>query len=219
MKRKIVIALDGPAGSGKSTTAKIVAQRIGYTYLDTGAMYRAITLKVLNTSTPITHESVSQLMNQTNVSIELSPKGQRTMLDSIDVTDEIRSTRINENVSAVSALPCVREKMVELQRELGQNGGVIIDGRDIGTVVFPNAELKIFMTANLQARAKRRSKELDEEATHLIAKQLEARDTFDSQRQHSPLTKASDAIEIDTTELSIEEQVMAIVELALRIDN
>lgn len=219
--KKIIIAIDGPAGSGKSTTAKIVAEKLGYIYIDTGAMYRAVTLACIERNTEIIDEEVNKVVDSIKIELKQSDLGQRTILDGKDVSDDIRRPDVTKLVSPVSAMFYVREKMVEQQREMGLSGGVVMDGRDIGTVVFPQAELKIFLIASIEARASRRLKELQlkgfQSDVNEIARQIEARDEYDSSRENSPLRKADDAIEIDTSELTIEEQSTQIIDLAINL--
>jgi cytidylate kinase len=219
--KKIIIAIDGPAGSGKSTTAREVANKLGYIYIDTGAMYRAAALAFKRMNLKFTDEDFEKLMNTIKIELKQGDNGQRTYLNGEDVSDEIRTPEITKLVSPVSANKIVREKLVEIQRQLGADGGIVMDGRDIGTVVFPNADLKIFMVASPEARAKRRTLELrakgidaDEEE---IKRELIARDKYDSTREISPLRKADDAVEIDTSALTIEEQTDKVVQLAKKI--
>ncbi|MBX3043221.1 MAG: (d)CMP kinase [Candidatus Kapabacteria bacterium] len=218
MMKKIIIAIDGPAGSGKSTTAKIVAEKLGYIYIDTGAMYRAVTLACIEANTDINDESVSKVVDDIIIELRQSDLGQRTILDGRDVSDDIRRPDVTKLVSPVSAMAYVREKMVEQQRLMGQSGGVVMDGRDIGTVVFTQAELKIYLIASIEARAERRMKELKlkgyDSSIDEISSQIEARDKYDSSREISPLKKADDAIEIDTSNITIEEQTSIILNLA-----
>jgi cytidylate kinase len=214
--KRILIAIDGPAGSGKSTTAKLVAKKMGYVYLDTGAMYRAITLKVLASHTnPSDEKEAVRLAAESNIAFENSGGNVRVFLDGNDVTKEIRSEEVTKNVSLVSSYPGVREIMVEKQRAIGAMKGCVVDGRDIGTVVFPDADLKFFMIADIMERAKRRQAELSNSGTELpivqVVHDLKERDKKDSTREMSPLRKADDAIEIDTTNLTIEEQVAKIL--------
>lgn len=213
---KIIIALDGPAGSGKSTTARRVAQALGYVYIDTGAMYRAITLAALREERSITNSDLLPVVQEYRLELVLTPEGQRTILGRDDVTQEIRSAEVTKMVSAVSALPSVREAMSKRQREMGKHGGVVMDGRDIGTVVFPEAELKIFLVASLEERAKRRLAELHDTTLSLeeMCEQIQERDKQDTERLVSPLRKAPDAVEIDTSALSIEAQTERILALA-----
>lgn len=215
-----MIAIDGPAASGKSTTARRVAERLGYMYIDTGAMYRAATLAVLRAGIdPDDRHEVEELASRTTIRLERNPDGMlRTLLDGEDVSTAIRSYDVTEHVSAVSSYPRVREHLVELQQRMGETGGVVLDGRDIGTVVFPDADVKVFMVADLRARAERRHAELssDESKTDIggLEADLRRRDHLDSTRALSPLTKADDAIEIDTSYMSIDDQVEKVLDLA-----
>jgi cytidylate kinase len=220
--RKILIAIDGPAGSGKSTTAKLVARRLGYVYIDTGAMYRAMTLKVLTSKVdPANEQGVTELAKKTEISF-VEGSDLRVMLDGADVTDAIRSEDVNGNVSLISSYPDVREIMVAKQRAIGAGKGCVMDGRDIGTVVFPDAELKFYMIADIMERAKRRQEELSDNGVelpiHQVVKELKERDRKDSTRDNSPLKKADDAIELDTTKLTIEEQVEIVLNHARDIN-
>ena len=212
MLKKLIIAVDGPAGSGKSTTARQLAQKLGYLYLDTGAMYRAFTLKILRKK--IDHESpgaLAKLAAQTEIKLIPNASGSRVYLDGEDVTDLIRTPEIDRIISDVSRVKAVRERMVTLQRKIGEHGGIVAEGRDIGTVVFPNADVKIFLVASPQERARRRLKELQAKGVSISLKEvladIQRRDHIDSTREISPLMKATDAIEVDTTNLTIEEQV------------
>jgi CMP/dCMP kinase len=216
--KKIIIAIDGPAGSGKSTTAKIVAEKLGYIYIDTGAMYRAVTLACIEKSTQINDIEVKKVLDGIKITLKQSEIGQRTYINDRDVSYDIRRPDVTKLVSPVSAMAYVREKMVEQQRQMGINGGVVMDGRDIGTVVFPNAELKIYLIASIEARAERRLKELKQKGFDStqdeIISQISSRDSYDSTREISPLCKADDAIEIDTSNISIEKQTYEILKLA-----
>jgi cytidylate kinase len=220
--KKITIAIDGPAASGKSTTARFVAQKLGYLHIDTGAMYRAITLKVLNEKLDLNDEKkIVQLAHTTSIRLEAGDSTARVYLDGADVTPSIRTPLISRSVSAVSSYRGVREVMVREQRKISAHGGVVLEGRDIGTVVLPHAELKIFMIATVEERARRRKKDLvltgieaDEKD---LMKEIEARDLRDSTREVSPLKKAPDAIELDTSNLTIEEQVNFILVRANKI--
>jgi cytidylate kinase len=217
--RKITIAIDGPAASGKSTTAREVAQRLGYIYIDTGAMYRAVTLKALENQVNV-HDinKVAELAEK--VKIEFGKNNQKTIiyLDGKDVSDDIRAPRIDQQISPVAANPEVRKVMVKKQQEMGKHGGVILDGRDIGTVVFPKAELKIYMLASVEERALRRKREMEQKGLEIdldkIENDIRYRDRQDMGRSHGPLKKAEDALEIDTTRLTIEQQVDLILKLA-----
>ena len=206
----MIIAIDGPAGSGKSTIAKLVAKDMGLVYLDTGAMYRIVTLKALNERILENDglnelEKIKKLLDNLNIDI----RGNGFYLDDVDVSEEIRKPVVSENVSDVAAIREVREKMVDLQRKFSESKNVILDGRDIGTVVFPNADLKIFLVADAKERAKRRYRELIEKGENVeieeIYENILKRDKIDSTRKESPLKKAKDAVEVDTTSKSIEE--------------
>ena len=206
----MIIAIDGPAGSGKSTIAKLIAKDIGLVYLDTGAMYRLVTLKALNegilgNGKLSDLEEIKKLLDNLNIDI----KENGFYLDNVDVSEEIRKPIISENVSDIAAIREVREKMVDLQRKFSKSKNVILDGRDIGTVVFPNADLKIFLVADAKERAKRRYKELVEKDENVeieeIYDNILKRDKIDSTRKESPLKKAKDAVEVDTTFKSIKE--------------
>jgi len=209
---RIIIAIDGPAASGKSTAAKLLAGKLGYVYLDTGAMYRACGLAAKQSNTEIEDpQALSILMNSINIEIQYNEQGNRTILNHIDVSQAIREPEISRLASAISAKRLVREKMVELQRQMGKNSGVILDGRDIGTVVFPQAELKFFLIAPVEVRAKRRYLELKEKGLNpdyeVVLREMEERDKADSSRALAPLVPASDAIQIDTGSLTIDGQV------------
>ena len=206
----MIIAIDGPAGSGKSTIARLIAKDKGLIYLDTGAMYRLVTLKALNKgilgNNDLNYlEEIKKLLDNLNIDI----KKNGFYLDNVDVSEEIRKPIVSENVSDVAAIREVREKMVDLQRKFSESKNVVLDGRDIGTVVFPNADLKIFLIADAKERAKRRYKELVEKGENVeieeIYENILKRDKIDSTRKESPLKKAEDAIEVDTTSKNIEE--------------
>lgn len=211
MARQPIIAIDGPAGSGKTTTARLLAERLGFTYIDTGAMYRALTLAALEHGVPMNDEALAALLERSSIELRHTPQGQRTYLDGRDVTERIRMPDVTAHVSQVSSFPSVRAAMVRIQQQLGARGGVVMDGRDIGTAVFPDADVKVYMTADLVTRAERRLEELRATDPALtlddVIRQLDERDQLDSSREHNPLRRAEDAIVIDTTNLSIEEQV------------
>ena len=202
----MIIAVDGPAGSGKSTISKLLAKELGLVYLDTGAMYRLFTLKMLKENVSFSdNDKINELLEKLNINIE----NDKFYLDDEDVSEEIRKTDVAENVSKTAAIKEVREKMVNLQREFSKSKNVILDGRDIGTVVFPEADIKIFLVADPRERAERRFKELKAKGENIsldsIYENILKRDKLDSTRENSPLKKANDAIEVDTTGKNIEE--------------
>ena len=213
----MVIAIDGPAGSGKSTTAKNVAEKLGFIHINTGAMYRGIALKCIQEDVNI--EDTSQLNHLlTHTKLEFASEGELTLfMDGVDISAEITSVQVTDFVSQVSAISAVREKLVQYQRDMAEGIDVVLEGRDIGTVVFPNAEYKFFLVADIHERAIRRKKEMDAKGEVVsieeLTSEMEERDRKDSTRKHSPLKKAEDAVEIDTTGISIEEQVNRIVEI------
>ncbi|MER3329497.1 MAG: (d)CMP kinase [Candidatus Kapaibacterium sp.] len=221
--KKIIIALDGPAGSGKTTTAREVAKKLNYIYIDTGAMYRATTLAFIRSGKELEGFDFDSLMDNIKIELEPSESGQRTLLNGEDVSKEIRTAEVTKLASPVAAIGIVREKLVDQQRELGKQGGVVMDGRDIGTVVFPNADLKLYMHASIEARAERRTKELIAAGSQVtveeIAKLISDRDDFDSNREISPLRKADDAKVIDTSNITIEDQTNIVIDLANKIIN
>ncbi len=219
--RKIIIAIDGYSACGKSTTAKEVAKILGYRYIDSGAMYRAVTLYFLDHHIALTNpKEVTKALDDIKIAFHINGKGiSETFLNGISVEKKIRKMKISENVSQVSAIKDVRLAMVAQQRKLGKDRGVVMDGRDIGTVVFPAAELKLFLTADILTRAFRRQKELleKEELVDIdtIVANLNQRDQIDSTRKESPLVKAQDALMIDTTNVTIDEQVDEAIRMAL----
>lgn len=221
MLKKIVIAIDGYSACGKSTTAREVARILGYRYIDSGAMYRAVTLYFLEHHVAVTNpKEVDRALQQIRVSFAVSRKGNsEVFLNGLSVEQEIRQMRVSAAVSQVSTLKPVRLAMVDQQRKMGKHKGIVMDGRDIGTVVFPEAELKLFLTADLLTRAFRRQRELLErdEMVDLdqVIENLMERDRIDSSRTESPLKKASDAHEINTTHVTIDEQVDEVVRLSL----
>ena len=221
--KRIRIAIDGPAASGKSTTAKLVAERMGYVHLDTGAMYRAITSGVLQAGINIDDASDVQLFAEgADLVIEPSAnRGFQIYLNGKDLSDEIRLPEVTKNVSTVSSYEAVRAVLVREQRKLAAEGGVVLEGRDIGTVVLPNAELKIYMVAEVSERARRRKRDLQNAgivASELdVEKELLERDRKDSTRKASPLRKADDAVLLDTSNMTIERQVDFIVKRAEKV--
>lgn len=209
----MIIAIDGPAGTGKGTISKLISERLGFVYVDTGAMYRAVTLKMLRNDINIDElDKIEELLNTTKIDFINAGDtyvGQRVLLDEEDVTDEIRMPEVNEHVSPYSAVKIIRSKMVELQRKIAQGKNVIMEGRDITTVVFPNAEIKIYLTASSEERAKRRYKELIEKGIKTTFEEtlesINKRDFNDMNKEVGALKIAEDAIVVDTSALSIEE--------------
>ncbi|HLS60907.1 MAG TPA: (d)CMP kinase [Virgibacillus sp.] len=224
METKIAIAIDGPAAAGKSTVAKMVAQTLSYTYIDTGAMYRALTLSALDERLQLDNEArLAELLSKTTIELVQTDGGQRVYLNGNDVTLEIRSQEVTNKVSHVAKHPIIRKDMVRRQQILAQEQGVVMDGRDIGTHVLPHAEVKFFLIATVEERAKRRyeeniSKGIPSNLKEL-KKDIEQRDEIDSKRDTAPLIKAEDAIEIDTTSLSIHEVVKMMLEIVHTFDN
>tara|TARA_B110000014_G_scaffold163318_1_gene115261 strand:- start:96 stop:752 length:657 start_codon:yes stop_codon:yes gene_type:complete len=207
----MIIAIDGPAGSGKSTTAKMLADKLKFIYLDTGAMYRAVTLYFLTNAIDVKNLSnIEKSLIKMDLRITFSNNVFRVLLENKDVTNDIRSQKINDSVSNISKITCIRERMVEIQRSFSKGEDVVVEGRDIGSHVFPDANFKFFLVADILARAKRRLNEMSDKTSitleDLISK-LKKRDQIDSNRDISPLIKADDALEIDTTSLTINEQV------------
>lgn len=220
--RKLIIAIDGPAASGKSTTAKLVAEKLGYLFVDTGAMYRAMTLKVLKQNIDVNDaEQIGKLAEKTSIRLERHNGSLKVFLDGEDVTKEIRTRRVTNAVSAVSSIKKVREVMVREQRRMGEDGGIVLEGRDIGTVVFPNADIKIFMIADPKERARRRQKELEQHGVKVsleeLVQEITVRDKKDSSREVSPLRKADDAIVLDTSNLTVKQQVEFIITKAKEV--
>jgi cytidylate kinase len=217
-----VIAMDGPSGTGKSTVARGVATRLGARYLDTGAMYRAATLAVLRAGVdPADGVRVTEVVEQAHIDVGTDPAAPAVRLDGAGVDREIRSAEVTGAVSAVSAVPAVRAHLVAAQRSLIEDGPIVVEGRDIGTVVWPTAHPKVFLTASAQVRARRRAGELDAAAdgaapsdVAAVAADIERRDHLDSTRAASPLTQADDAVVVDTTELDVDEVINRLVDMA-----
>jgi len=220
--KKINIAIDGPAGAGKSTISKLLASQLGYIHIDTGAMYRAVGLKVLkNNISPYDSRKIVEILNSTDIKIKLVDGKQLVFLDGEDVTEEIRQPEVSMYASDVSKIREVRERLVKMQQDLAKQKGVIMDGRDIGTHVLPNAELKIFLTATAEERAKRRFLELKQKGYNVdyyqLLDEIKKRDQNDMTREFAPLRIAEDAIVIDSTSLSIEEVLQKILELINKV--
>jgi len=227
--KNIIIAIDGYSSTGKSTIAKAIAKRLNYIYVDTGAMYRAVTYYALKndliSKTKFNVETLIDHLPRVSVSFKYNKHLQlaEVHLNNVNVESEIRTLEVSQFVSQVAAISEVRKKLVEQQQLMGKDKGLVMDGRDIGTVVFPDAELKLFMVASPEVRAKRRFKELLEKGHNLsyndVLSNLISRDHIDSTRKDSPLVKADDAIEIDNSELTVDEQVTKILQLAKNMGN
>ena len=213
------IAIDGPAGAGKSTIARLAAKELGFVYVDTGAMYRAIALSLLDNNVDIYDEAaLKNALEQIHINIVYEAGVQHVFLDLVDVSEEIRSEKVGNMASTSSALPPVREKLLDLQRDIAAKNDVIMDGRDIGTNILPNAELKIYLTASVDVRAKRRFDELklkgESPDLEEIKKGIETRDYQDMNRDIAPLKQAEDAVFIDSSDMTIAEVVDKIIDLA-----
>ena len=213
MEKGLQVAIDGPASSGKSTVAKIIAKRFGYVYCDTGAMYRSVTWAALENGIDVSDtKQVIDLARRIKITFEPGQPDQRVFVDGHEVTQDIRTEKIAANVSAVAAIPEVRAQMVEQQRQIAQAGGIVMDGRDIGTTVLPDAQVKVFLVASAHERARRRYEEnlqkgLATQSLDELEAAIKLRDQKDSTRKVSPLTQAKDAILIDTTSLTIDQVV------------
>ncbi len=211
MSKKIIIAIDGPAGSGKSTAAKNIAQKLGFTYLDTGAMYRAITYIALQKGIADDLNAVIELAKSITLDLKFENGVTRVFVDGIEITNEIRNPEVNSKVSDISKIPEVRSEMVKIQKRIGALGNVIAEGRDVTTVVFPNADFKIYMIASIEERARRRFKEFQEKNINISLEEVKAnlqmRDDIDSNRSVSPLKKAEDAYEFDNSNIPIDKEL------------
>ena len=208
----MIIAIDGPAASGKSTSARLLADELNFLYLDTGAMYRCIALSVTENKVDIYNKlSLENFIGDFKLELHTVDGISDFLINGASVSEKIRTNAVSKKVSEISAIPMIRKYMVKMQREFAKNNNCVVEGRDIGTVVFPQAEIKFFITASVEVRAKRRQLELQNIGDKIALKDLQddirARDRYDSERAHSPLKKAFDAIEIDTTEITIDEQV------------
>ncbi len=216
--KKLIIAIDGPAGAGKSTVAQIVAQQLGYTYIDTGAMYRAVTWQVMQHDVDFGDaDAIQKIVSTIQIGLRYVNGKMQVTANQVDITEEIRLPEVSRVVSEVAKLVVVRTAMLTLQRQMAQSGGVVMDGRDIGTHVLPNADLKIFLTASIDERARRRWRELGDKGVlvdlNALQEEIASRDKTDSERAVAPLVQAKDAILLDTTKLSIEGAVNEILRL------
>ena len=217
MSKRLIVAIDGPAGSGKSTSAKLVAQKLGYLYIDTGAMYRAVTFLAIQNNVLNNFDAVIKIAETSKINLKFLNGITQVSVDGVNITDNIRTAEVNSKVSEVSKIKEVREALVAQQKEMAmKDGGVVMEGRDIGTVVFPDADVKIFLTATIEQRAKRRAKEYEEKGVEVsvddVKNNLVKRDQIDSTREISPLSKADDAIVVDTSKVTIQEQVDIILD-------
>ena len=215
---KPIIAIDGPAGAGKSTVARGVAERLAYIYIDTGAMYRAIAWKVIETGTSLSEPAkIAALAKKTVLRFETIEGEQHMFADDEDVTESIRTPESTRLSSPVSTIAGVRKRLVEMQRQMGEDGGIVMEGRDIGTVVFPDAQVKIFVTASAAERARRRTEQLREKGIEADQDQIESeireRDLRDSTRTHAPLRQAADAVLVETDGMSAEQVIDAIINI------
>ena len=216
MAKRLIIAIDGPAGSGKSTVAKRIAEKLDYLYLNTGAMYRAVTLKAIRNR--IDKDDEARLIKIAETcKIDFADNGAKTLLDGVDVSAEIRLPEVDKVISDIVKIPGVRRALVVQQQRIGRDGGIVTEGRDVTTVVFPNADMKIYLDASVEERARRRYAEMEERGESIsfeeVKEDIYRRDKIDSSREESPLKIAEDAIVLDTTKLSIEEVVEAIWKL------
>lgn len=223
MSKKIIIAIDGPAGSGKSTAAKNIAQKLGFTYLDTGAMYRAITYMALQKGIANDNNAVIELARKISLNLKFENGVTRVFVNGTEITEEIRKPEVNAKVSDISKIPEVRAEMVKIQKRIGAEGNVIAEGRDVTTVVFPDADFKIYMIASIDERARRRFKEFQEKNVSISLEEVKAnlqmRDDIDSNRSVSPLKKADDAYEFDNSNVPIAEELELLLKKIEEIQN
>lgn len=219
MTKGLQVAIDGPASAGKSTVAKKVAKQFNYVYCDTGAMYRSVTLAALQNNVSMTDQpAIIKIAQDIDISFRPGNPDQRVFINGQEVTQDIRSNEVAQNVSTVAAIPAVRVEMVKQQRKIAEDGGIVMDGRDIGTTVLPNAPVKIFLVASAHERARRRFEEnqakgIATSTLEELQRAIELRDQKDSTRKVSPLTKASDAVEIDSTHMTVDEVVAQIAKI------
>jgi cytidylate kinase len=223
MLNRFIIAIDGLAGSGKSTSAKLVAKELGFIYLDTGAMYRAITYLALRNDIIDDEDSIVKLTEKSSIKLNFTDGKTIIIINNEDVTNEIRSFEVISKVSEVSLISGVRKALVKIQQEIGKNTCIVTEGRDTTTVVFPDADVKIYLTASIEKRAERRQidfvKQGEKFSLDEVQHNLSKRDFIDSNRDDSPLTKAEDAFEVDTTDITIDEQVKIILNIAKDVMN
>jgi cytidylate kinase len=223
MSKNIIIAIDGPAASGKSTLAKLIAEKLNFVYMDTGAMYRAITFIAIRNGVINDINSIISIAESIDIKLKFENGITHVFVDGEEVTDFIRTPEVNAKVSDVSKIPDVRREMVKIQKRVGKNCNIVAEGRDITTVVFPNADIKIYMNADIDVRAQRRFKELSEQNIKItldeVKNNLKERDLIDSGREVSPLRKADDAFELDTTSISVDSELEKILLLVEQIKN
>lgn len=217
MKRRLIIAVDGPAGAGKSSSSRLLAERLGYRYIDTGALYRAVGLLAWEQGvSPEDADGLAALCNSLRLRFVPGAEGIRLLSGERDVTSDIRKPEVSQMASKVSAHPLVRQRLLALQRDLGKEGGVVMEGRDIGTVVFPDADVKFYLDASAEERGRRRYAELQQQGTSanlaMTVQEIAERDRRDSGREHAPLRQAPDAVVIDTTTLSLAEVVLTMTD-------